>query len=369
MATSGIPVLDMAANTADLGKLIAAEISRTMADYGLEMPELLHREHLAAAGGREGARQAHLDGRGRRPGPVHPVLGGRGDDPRRRQSRRRRRRAWPPGWGRHGHGDGRPMAARQGPWGAARRPQPRRRHRRRRSSMSGTSPRPAQTRGPFCKAAHGPDGHRRRLTRETLVWTAGQDGWKRADEVTELAQLFTVLPPPPPGRNEAGGRRTPDVHRGGRTNGARHRRDPARGRDDRSRRPRHRPRSRSTASPAPPAAPTCASTPRARQLVCDHCGHVEPIEGRAAARRGHSSSSTSSAPLDAARARGGDRGDAHRPLPELRRRGRVRARHCTPPSARSAPRPSSPTPAQPPHQAARAVLPFALTEEAARAAR
>jgi hypothetical protein len=36
------------------------------------------------------------------------------------------------------------------------------------------------------------------LTRETWVWTQGQDGWKRAED-TELAQLFTVLPPPPPG--------------------------------------------------------------------------------------------------------------------------------------------------------------------------
>jgi hypothetical protein len=36
------------------------------------------------------------------------------------------------------------------------------------------------------------------LTRDTLVWTAGQDGWKRAEDVMELAQLFTVMPPPPP---------------------------------------------------------------------------------------------------------------------------------------------------------------------------
>jgi hypothetical protein len=36
------------------------------------------------------------------------------------------------------------------------------------------------------------------LTRDTMVWTAGQDGWKRAEDVQELAQLFTVMPPPPP---------------------------------------------------------------------------------------------------------------------------------------------------------------------------
>jgi len=36
------------------------------------------------------------------------------------------------------------------------------------------------------------------LTRQTHVWTQGQDGWKRAEDVAELAQLFTVMPPPPP---------------------------------------------------------------------------------------------------------------------------------------------------------------------------
>ena len=36
------------------------------------------------------------------------------------------------------------------------------------------------------------------LSRTTLVWTAGQDGWKQAEDVIELAQLFTILPPPLP---------------------------------------------------------------------------------------------------------------------------------------------------------------------------
>ncbi len=40
IASSGIPVLDMAANTADLGKLVAAQISGTLEQYGLTMPEL-----------------------------------------------------------------------------------------------------------------------------------------------------------------------------------------------------------------------------------------------------------------------------------------------------------------------------------------
>ena len=40
LASSGIPALDMAANTADLGKLVASAIDPTMREYGLTIPEL-----------------------------------------------------------------------------------------------------------------------------------------------------------------------------------------------------------------------------------------------------------------------------------------------------------------------------------------
>src|SRR6056297_144945 len=40
IASSGIPVLDMAANTADLGKLVASAIDPMMKQYGLTIPEL-----------------------------------------------------------------------------------------------------------------------------------------------------------------------------------------------------------------------------------------------------------------------------------------------------------------------------------------
>lgn len=56
-----------------------------------------------------------------------------------------------------------------------------------------------ETKGPFSKAALGRMASQGGLTRESYVWTAGQDGWKKAEDVMELAQLFTVLPPPPPG--------------------------------------------------------------------------------------------------------------------------------------------------------------------------
>ena len=56
-----------------------------------------------------------------------------------------------------------------------------------------------KTTGPFSKAALGRMATDGSLTRDSFVWTPGQDGWMRAEDVDELAQLFTVLPPPPPG--------------------------------------------------------------------------------------------------------------------------------------------------------------------------
>ncbi|MEM9971560.1 MAG: SPFH domain-containing protein, partial [Pseudomonadota bacterium] len=40
VANSGVPVLDMAANTADLGRILAEGITETISEYGLELPEL-----------------------------------------------------------------------------------------------------------------------------------------------------------------------------------------------------------------------------------------------------------------------------------------------------------------------------------------
>ncbi|MCB1330233.1 MAG: DUF4339 domain-containing protein, partial [Maritimibacter sp.] len=54
------------------------------------------------------------------------------------------------------------------------------------------------TTGPFSRATMGQKAGAGEVTRDTLVWTAGQDGWKKAGDVTELATLFTILPPPPP---------------------------------------------------------------------------------------------------------------------------------------------------------------------------
>ncbi|KAG1715313.1 hypothetical protein GQR58_000278 [Nymphon striatum] len=40
LARAGIPVLDMAANTRELGQLVAREIAPQLAEYGLSLPEL-----------------------------------------------------------------------------------------------------------------------------------------------------------------------------------------------------------------------------------------------------------------------------------------------------------------------------------------
>ena len=101
-----------------------------------------------------------------------------------------------------GMGMGMAMAgqmAPQGPWGAS--PQP--------AAPSAPPPPPVEhvwhvakdgkTSGPFSKADMGRMVVEGTLSRQSHVWTPGQDGWLMAEDVMELAQLFTVLPPPPPG--------------------------------------------------------------------------------------------------------------------------------------------------------------------------
>lgn len=52
--------------------------------------------------------------------------------------------------------------------------------------------------GPFGRGHLGRLAATGEFTRDTLVWTPGQDGWLPADDVPELAQLFTMMPPPLP---------------------------------------------------------------------------------------------------------------------------------------------------------------------------
>ncbi len=197
IAGSGIPVLDMAANTQDLGRMLAAGISSTIAEYGLELPEL-YIENISLPDAVEKA----MDRR-----TSMGVIGNL-DAYTKFQAAEALGQAGSAAGDAMGTGLGAGLgmamgaqmtgAAQAGPWGA-------------RPAAAPPPPPPppvehvwhlaenGQTSGPFSKARLGrmvTDGS---LSRDTFVWTQGQDGWKRAEDVAELAQLFTVMPPPPPG--------------------------------------------------------------------------------------------------------------------------------------------------------------------------
>jgi membrane protease subunit (stomatin/prohibitin family) len=198
IAASGIPVLDMAANTEDLGKLIAAKVSPEMAEFGLEMPGF-YIENISLPPEVE----AMLDKR-----TSMGIVGDLNKFTQFAAAEAMGAAAANPGAGGAGMGAGlgmgmgmamaNQMGGAAGPWGAA-------------PAATQAAPPPpppaehvwhiaenGQTKGPFSKAALGRMATAGSFTRDTLIWTAGQDGWKKANEIDELAQLFTVLPPPPP---------------------------------------------------------------------------------------------------------------------------------------------------------------------------
>ncbi len=201
IASSGIPVLDMAANTADLGKLVSAEISSTLSEYGLSIPEL-YIENISLPP----AVEAAMDKR-----TSMGIVGDLGRYTQYSAAEAMTTAAQTPGsqmGAGLGMGMGMAMAqqmAQAGPWGAA----PASLAPQQAATPAPPPPPPVEhvwhiaengaTKGPFSKAALGRMTTTGELSRETFVWTAGQDGWKHAEDVAELAQLFTVLPPPPPG--------------------------------------------------------------------------------------------------------------------------------------------------------------------------
>ena len=194
IAGCGIPVLDMAANTGDLGKLISAEISSKIAAYGLSIPEL-YIENISLPE----AVEAVLDKR-----TSVGIAGDLGKYTQFSAAEAMTAAASQPGGGAMGAGIGAGMGmamANQmasGPWGS---PAPQ-------AAPIAPPPPPVEkvwhiaengaTKGPFSRAALGRMATDGALGRDTLVWTAGQDGWTAAGDIAELAQLFTILPPPPP---------------------------------------------------------------------------------------------------------------------------------------------------------------------------
>ena len=200
IASSRIPVLDMAANTADLGKLVAAQISGTLEQYGLTIPEL-YIENISLPS----AVEETLDKR-----TSMGLAGDLGTFTQYSAAEAMTAAARNPnGGGGMGAGLGMgmgmamagQMASQTGPWGAVPQAAP----------VAVAPPIPpavekvwhiadgAETKGPYSRADLGRMLMGGSLNRESYVWTAGQDGWKTADEIDELAQLFTIMPPPPPG--------------------------------------------------------------------------------------------------------------------------------------------------------------------------
>ena len=189
LAKSGIPVLDMAGNTADLAKLVTTAIGPKIAEYGLTLPEF-YIENISL------------------PEEVEKVLDKRtsigvaGDLGKYMQFNAAEGMANPgSGIGAAlgaglGAGMGINMAAQAGPWGAA--------------PSAAPPPPPAPpavrawhvaengaTKGPFSDADLVGMAASGALSRASQVWTAGQDGWKAAGD-TDLARLFAMIPPPPP---------------------------------------------------------------------------------------------------------------------------------------------------------------------------
>ena len=196
LAASGIPLLDMAANTDDLGKVIAAQVSPTLADYGLEMPEF-YVENISLPPEVEKA----LDARTSR-----GIAGNLDDHMKWRAAEAMNAPGSAAGAAMAtgmGAGMGMAMGHQMGPWGAMQSPAP-----APQAAPVAPPPPPVEhvwhiaengaTSGPYSKARMGRMATEGQLTRDTYVWTPGQDGWKRAEDVMELAQLFTVMPPPPP---------------------------------------------------------------------------------------------------------------------------------------------------------------------------
>lgn len=198
IASSNIPVLDMAANTADLGKLITTAIDPLIGGYGLSIPEfyienislpeaveavLDQRTSMGIVGDLNRYTQFNaaqsLGAGGAAAGAMGAAVGAG------------------LGMGLGAQMANAQMGAQPGPWGA----QP---------AQAPASPPPPPVEkvwhvavdgaatGPYGRGHLGRMAADGSLTRETLVWTPGSSGWLKADEIAELAQLFTIAPPPPP---------------------------------------------------------------------------------------------------------------------------------------------------------------------------
>jgi membrane protease subunit (stomatin/prohibitin family) len=198
IATSGIPVLDMAANTLDLAKIVHERIAPMVAEYGLELPAF-YIENVSLPSEVEAA----MDKR-----TATGVAGDLSKYTEFSAAEAMTKAAENPGGGGGigaglGAGMGMAMAermARTGPWGAAP------------AAPAGATPPPVpgagekrwhvaaggQATGPYTRDELGRMVADGKVTGDSWLWTPGGPDWQRGRDVGELADLFSAPPPPPP---------------------------------------------------------------------------------------------------------------------------------------------------------------------------
>lgn len=206
LAGSGIAALDMAANTKELSDVVRAGIDPTLDEYGLDLVEF-YIENISL------------------PPEVEKVLDQRtsmgivGDLNKYTQfSAAQAMQNASEGGGDNAMGAGLGMGMGMGmaqavAQGMAGMNQPAQQQPPQQAAPAAATPPPpppppqetqwhlaenGQTKGPFPTAQLQQMVAQGGFTRDTLVWTQGQDGWKKAGEVGALQPLFASMPPPPP---------------------------------------------------------------------------------------------------------------------------------------------------------------------------
>jgi membrane protease subunit (stomatin/prohibitin family) len=193
VASSGIPLLDLAANYDQLGQFVLGRIAPEFTNYGLELTTILV-ENVSMPPEVEQA----LDRR-----TSMGIVGDLTKYTQFQAAEAMRAAASNPGGAGQAIGMmvGMGLGQQAGPWGQ-RAPEPAPAP----PPLPSTPPAPAyhvavngQATGPFTLDQLQAQLGSGAVTRASLVWTAGMAGWQPAGEVPALAPLFAAVPPPVPG--------------------------------------------------------------------------------------------------------------------------------------------------------------------------
>jgi hypothetical protein len=197
MASSGIPVLDMAANYDELGGTLSDRVSSDMAQYGIELRTLLvenislpqsveealdKRTSMGVIGNLDAYTKFQtaeaIGDAAQNPGTGGMMAGGMGAGLGFAMAKQ------------VGDAINQPSSGQQGPSGAAPPPLP--------QGKPFFAAIGGQQAGPFDDAALAEQVRAGKITRETLVWSEGMADWTAAGEVEAVAKLFGAAPPPLP---------------------------------------------------------------------------------------------------------------------------------------------------------------------------